>query len=125
MTLDRPKVSTLAWNFRTLSNDSASLASPGNIGKAAIEPTSFIEWRQACLQSSLLRRMTDLHDLSDVADLIIRRVLAEATDETSLAEALNRANPFGEDPYGKQLWLEAILRNAYNNKKLLSCRRLM
>ena len=61
--------------------------------------------------------MTDLHDLSDVADLIIRRVLAEATDETSLAEALNRANPFGDDPYGKQLWLEAILRNAYKNKE--------
>jgi hypothetical protein len=69
--------------------------------------------------------MTDLHDLPDVADMIIRRVLAEATDETSLADALNRANPFGDDPYGKQLWLEAILRNAYRNKKLLSYGRLM
>jgi hypothetical protein len=61
--------------------------------------------------------MSELEDLKDVADLIIRRVLAEATDAASLAEALNRANPFGDDPHGRRLWLEAILRNAYKLDK--------
>jgi hypothetical protein len=61
--------------------------------------------------------MPELTSLEQVADSIIRRVLAEVTDPESLADALNRANPFGNDPHGRRLWLDALLRNAHELDK--------
>jgi hypothetical protein len=58
--------------------------------------------------------MVEMSNLENVADFIIRRVLAEVRDGEALADALNRANPFGNDPHGRRLWLAALLRNAHD-----------
>jgi hypothetical protein len=56
------------------------------------------------------QRSTLLH----VATLVIDQVLAEVDNNTDLCEALNAAYPFGDDPEGREVWLEALLRNAFD-----------
>lgn len=55
--------------------------------------------------------MGEVSKLEQVADLIIKRVLAEARDFEQLPQALLRANPFNGDPEGSRLWIDALLRN--------------
>ena len=50
--------------------------------------------------------------LSYIADLIIRRVLAEGHTDVDLAAALERAYPFEDSLEGRRIWLDALLRNA-------------
>ena len=50
--------------------------------------------------------------LSYIADLIIRRVLAEEHTNVDLAAALERAYPFDDSVEGRRIWLDALLRNA-------------
>ena len=45
-----------------------------------------------------------------VANLVVRRVLAEAGPETDLAEALRRAYPFDNSPEARRIWREVVLR---------------
>lgn len=59
--------------------------------------------------------MAERSTLLQAADVIIRRVLADANGNTNLAEALNKAYPFGDDPQGKEVWLEALIRVAFKN----------
>jgi hypothetical protein len=48
--------------------------------------------------------------LSYIADLIIRRVLAE--EHRDLAAALERAYPFDDCLEARRIWLDALLRHA-------------
>ena len=59
--------------------------------------------------------MADRSALLKTADGIIRRVLADAGSNTNLADALNNAYPFGDDPHGREIWLEALIRVAFKN----------
>lgn len=56
--------------------------------------------------------MTQRSTLLHVASLVIDRVLAKVDPNTDLCEALNRAYPFGDDPVGREVWIEVLLRNA-------------
>jgi hypothetical protein len=56
--------------------------------------------------------MAERSTLLKTADIIIRRVLADVDSGTDLAEALNKAYPFGDDPEERQIWLEALIRIA-------------
>ena len=51
--------------------------------------------------------------LAYVADLVIRRVIADldATD-LELAEALENAYPFDDAPEARRIWMDALQRNA-------------
>ena len=59
--------------------------------------------------------MPQLSTLKHVADIVVSRILANASDYEDVAAALEEAYPFGDDPYGKQVWLEALLRHAYRS----------
>ena len=50
--------------------------------------------------------------LSYIADLIIRRVLAEEHTDAHLVAALERAYPFDDSLQARRIWLDALLRNA-------------
>ena len=60
--------------------------------------------------------MAERSTLLQTADVIIRRVLADADSTTDLADALNKAYPFGDDPQGRDIWLEALIRVAFKNE---------
>jgi hypothetical protein len=50
--------------------------------------------------------------LGRIADAVIRRVLHDTPEGTSIDEALRAAYPFGGDPAGAEIWNEALDRNA-------------
>lgn len=58
--------------------------------------------------------------LLQIAGSVIRRVYAESNHRAltqsnncaELCEALNRAYPFGDSPGGRDVWLEALIRDA-------------
>ena len=52
-----------------------------------------------------------LEKLSHIADLVIKRVISEVEDKEHLAEALERAYPFGDLPFAREVWDEAIARH--------------
>jgi hypothetical protein len=52
----------------------------------------------------------DLTTLDHLADLVIRRVVAEVGRTNELAEALERAYPFGDVPCGRTVWIDALNR---------------
>ncbi len=56
--------------------------------------------------------MAQRSTLVQVADIVINRVFQEIRPGEDLARALNEAYPFGDDPHGREVWLEALLRNA-------------
>lgn len=55
--------------------------------------------------------------LERVADLVIRRVVTESSNEGSLAEELERAYPFGDLVEGRTVWRRALQRHG-----LCACR---
>ena len=61
--------------------------------------------------------MNQLLLIEQTAELIIRRVLADVKDTQSLPGALDRANPFGENPFGRHLWMDALLRHACGRER--------
>ena len=58
--------------------------------------------------------MPQLSTLKHVADIVVSRILTNASDYENVSAALEEAYPFGDDPYGKQVWFEALLRHAYH-----------
>lgn len=54
--------------------------------------------------------MPERSTLEYVADLIIQRTIASVSPE-DLEAALQRAYPFGDDPVGYRVWVEALKRN--------------
>ena len=62
--------------------------------------------------------MAQRSTLEYIADLVIRQVLAQVDDATPLAEALERAYPFGDHPNGRQIWMDALLRNAIDGRAI-------
>ena len=57
-------------------------------------------------------RMVQRSTLVQVADIVINRVLRETKPGEDLARALNDAYPFGDDPHGREVWLEALIQKA-------------
>ena len=57
-------------------------------------------------------RMVQRSTLVQVADIVINRVLRETRPGEELARALNEAYPFGDDPRGRKVWLEALIQKA-------------
>lgn len=55
--------------------------------------------------------MPEISTLKHIADIVLNRLLADHA-QGDLAEALERAYPFGDHPDGRQIWLEAMLRHA-------------
>ena len=53
-----------------------------------------------------------------VAELVIRRVLAEADATTDLAAALEAAYPFDDSAKGRRIWRDAMIRNAIGPEHL-------
>jgi hypothetical protein len=51
-----------------------------------------------------------------VADLVIERVLAELKPGDDLAEVLQKAYPFENSKQGRQIWLDALLRHAADQR---------
>ena len=57
--------------------------------------------------------MSDLTYRKHVADMIVRRVLSHVENCEELAAALKREYPFGDDPQGREIWLDALLRHTH------------
>lgn len=57
--------------------------------------------------------MPQLSTLKLVADIVVARVLSDAVETEDLAAVLEDAYPFGNDPCGRQVWLDALLRHAF------------
>lgn len=62
--------------------------------------------------------MPEPSTLEHVANIIIRRTIAEVQDPQQLAEALARACPFTEDPRFYEIWLRALERHGIPTKDL-------
>lgn len=62
--------------------------------------------------------MAQRSTLEYIADLVIRQVLAQLDAATPLAEALERAYPFGDLVSGRQIWTDALLRNAIDARAI-------
>jgi hypothetical protein len=60
--------------------------------------------------------MPEPSTLEHVANIIIRRTIAEVQDPQQLAEALARACPFTEDPRFYEIWLRALERHGIPTK---------
>jgi hypothetical protein len=60
----------------------------------------------------------ELRRLKDIADLTVRRVIASFLEypSGSLNDMLERAYPFGDDPSGRQVWADTLLRYAQTLK---------
>ena len=50
--------------------------------------------------------------LAAIADAVIRRVVSETERSKSIDSALSDAYPFGDFPLGREIWAEALSRNA-------------
>ena len=59
--------------------------------------------------------MAQRSTLVQVAD---NRVFRDIRPGEDLARALNEAYPFGDDPRGREVWLEAFLRKAVYERTL-------
>ena len=57
--------------------------------------------------------MPQLSTLKLVAGLVVARILSHAAEHDDLAAALEEAYPFGDDPSGRQVWVDALLRHAF------------
>jgi hypothetical protein len=57
--------------------------------------------------------MPQLSTLKLVADIVVSRILHNAEQYHDVAAALEEAYPFGDDPHGRQVWLDALLRHAF------------
>jgi hypothetical protein len=55
--------------------------------------------------------MPEPSTLSYVAELVVRRVLADTEKNTDLATALEEAYPFDQSPAARRIWLETLLRH--------------
>ena len=64
-------------------------------------------------------QMLQSSTLSYVADLVIRRVLADVHTNAELAEALERAYPFDDALESRRIWLDALLRYAVGSSRTL------
>lgn len=70
--------------------------------------------------------MADRLVLLQIAGSVIRRVYTEsnhraltrANNCVELCEALNNAYPFGDHPGGRDVWLEALIRDAVDSENL-------
>jgi hypothetical protein len=62
--------------------------------------------------------MPEPSTLEHVANIIIRRTIAEVQDPQQLADALARACPFTEDPRFYEIWLRALERHGIPTKDL-------
>jgi hypothetical protein len=62
--------------------------------------------------------MPESSTLEHVANIIIRRTIAEVQDPELLMEALSRACPFADDPTLYQVWLKALERNGISTEGL-------
>jgi hypothetical protein len=56
--------------------------------------------------------MPEPSTLSYVADLVVRRVLADADANTDIAQALEEAYPFDRTPYARRIWVDVLIRHA-------------
>ena len=54
--------------------------------------------------------------LSYVADLVVRRVLANADSSKDIAQALEEAYPFDRSPQARRIWLDALIRHAVHSE---------
>ncbi len=59
--------------------------------------------------------MPEPSTLVHIANLAIQRVLLECMDATLLTKALEEAYPFGELPEGREIWVDALLRNGIDD----------
>jgi hypothetical protein len=57
--------------------------------------------------------MSDPSYRKHVADMVVRRVLSQVDNCEDLAVALKREYPFGDDPQGREIWLDAVLRHTH------------
>jgi len=62
--------------------------------------------------------MPEPSTLEHVANIIIRRTIAEVQDPQQLLDALSRACPFTEDPRFYEIWLRALERHGIPIKDL-------
>jgi len=67
------------------------------------------------LAPSILYDVPEPSTLVHIANLAIQRVLVECTDPTLLTKALEEAYPFGDLPEGREIWVNALLRNGIEN----------
>jgi hypothetical protein len=58
--------------------------------------------------------------LAYVADLVIRRVLADVHDKSTLLVALEEAYPFDESTDSRRIWYQALVRYALIEKAATS-----
>jgi hypothetical protein len=64
---------------------------------------------------SILYDVPEPSTLVHIANLAIQRVLVECTDPALLTKALEEAYPFGDLPEGREIWVDALLRNGIEN----------
>jgi hypothetical protein len=64
--------------------------------------------------------MPEPSTLEHVANIIIRRTIAEVQDPELLMEALSRACPFADDPRLYEVWLKALERHGISTKGLVA-----
>ena len=64
---------------------------------------------------SILYDVPEPSTLVHIANLAIQRVLVECTDPTLLTKALEEAYPFDDLPEGREIWVDALLRNGIEN----------
>jgi hypothetical protein len=55
--------------------------------------------------------MRQITTVDHLADLVLREVLAKTVDASSVADIIEKANPFGDHPRGRQIWTNAMVRN--------------
>jgi len=63
--------------------------------------------------------------LQHVADIVVRRVLANANDPGDVSSDLDREYPFGDDPQAREIWLDAVRQyvSEYPKKSIYSLGR--
>ena len=66
--------------------------------------------------------MRQISTVDYLADLVVKEVLAGTADASSIYNVIERANPFGDNPRGRQIWTDALVRNGVRRAESLVLR---